>query len=276
MQTVNKLSILLVGSIMLLATLCPALAISGAMMAPKMDGVQVSESSWSSSNWCGYAVTGSSGSVTSASGSWTVPAVTGASGGYAAFWTGIDGFSSSTVEQTGTLSETTANGPVYYAWYEFYPSPMYQITSMQVNPGDKISATVKYTGSSTSKGFFRRTTSTFSISISDTTTGKSFSTSASVANAARTSAEWIAEAPSSSGGVLPLANFGTGYLGSDYTSVTGTCYCSLGGTSAPIGSFGSAVQSITMVSKSGAVKASTSGLSTDGTSFTATWVSAGP
>ena len=58
-----------------------------------------------SSNWSGYADTGSNfGQV---AGSWSEPGATcsGRSTTYAAFWVGIDGYSSDSVEQDGTLIE---------------------------------------------------------------------------------------------------------------------------------------------------------------------------
>lgn len=278
MKTVNKLSVLFVGSLMLLAVFSPAVAMSAASMVPGIGIRSLSDSSYSSTNWSGYAVTGATGSVTSASGSWSVPAVTaGASPStayYSAFWVGIDGFSSSTVEQTGTISEIQGSTATYYAWYEFYPSPMYQIASITIHPGDVISASVAYIGSI--KGFFGRTTSEFTVTITDKTTGRTYTTMGTVSNAARSSAEWIAEAPSSSRGVLPLSNFGTANFGSDTTHVTATCDATVGGVSGQISAFGSAVQTITMVTNSGVTKAATSALSTDGTSFSVTWKSAGP
>jgi hypothetical protein len=49
------------------------------------------------------------------------------------------------------------------------------------------------------------------------------------------------------------------------------------GTTGAIGSFGSSVQVITMVSSSGAIKAQPSSLSgTNGDSFSVTWQSSGP
>ena len=282
MKAVNKLSILFVGLLMLLAVFSQAFAITSPIMAPGMVVARSDGSSWSSTNWSGYAVTGSSGSVTSAYGSWKVPAVSsGASGTttyYSAFWVGIDGFSSSTVEQVGTMSETRGTTVSNYAWFEFYPSPMYQITSLTIKPGDAISASVAYTGSSggSGRGFFDRQSSTFTVTITDVTTGKSYTTTGTVNNAARSSAEYIAEAPSSYRGVLPLANFGTVNYGADYTGVTATCYATINGVNGPLGSFGTAVQSITMVTSAGATKASPSALSTDGTSFQVTWKSAGP
>jgi hypothetical protein len=247
-----------VGALLLLAALSPAFAV-----APRLSLVLKlahDNGSSNSTNWSGYAVTGSTGSVTSVSGSWIVPTVTGGSKttAYSSFWVGIDGYSSSTVEQTGTDSDMQRGRAVYYAWYEFYPNPMYKI-SMTIRPGDVMTASVTYSGGR------------FTVSITDKNTGATFSTSATVSAAAESSAEWIAEAPSSSRGVLPLANFGTVKFGQDYTAISGTCYATISGTSGTIGSFGSSVQQITMVTSGGTVKALPSSLSSDGTSFTVTW-----
>ncbi len=215
-------------------------------------------------NWSGYAVTGSAGSVSDAKGSWVVPTANCAAtpGADAAFWVGIDGFSDSTVEQTGVLIECSSSGTAtYLAWFEFYPRPAFQITSVAVSPGDTISAEVKYLSGK------------FFVYLTDVTTGRSFTTSASVGNAQRTSAEWIAEAPSSGGSILPLADFGTANYGTDYTSIANTNTATVGTTTGPISSF--SYTSITMVTSSGAVKASPSVLSTDGTSFYVTWVGTG-
>jgi hypothetical protein len=217
-----------------------------------------------STNWSGYAVTGSSFTV--AKGSWTVPAVTCSQtpNTYAAFWVGIDGYSSDSVEQTGTLAECNGTSAIYYAWYEFYPNPSYEITSVPVSPGDQISASVTYSGSE------------FTTTITDETTGKSYSKSARVRGAKRSSAEWIAEAPccTSSDGILPLSDFGTADFGQDYTSVSGTNDATDSSTSGTISAFGSDVQEIIMVNGStDADEAVPSGLSSDGTSFTVAWES---
>ena len=95
-----------------------------------------------------------------------------------------------------------------------------------------------------------------------------------MANAQRSSAEWIIEAPYS-GGVLPLSDFGTVSFGQDSTNVSNTCSATLGADSLPIGSWGTAV-AIKMVTSSGADKTQFPVLSSDGTSFSETWVSAGP
>ena len=216
-----------------------------------------------SENWSGYAVTGSSFKV--AKGSWTVPSVdcSKTPNTYAAFWVGIDGYSSNTVEQTGTDSDCDGTSPSYYAWYEFYPQPSFLIGSVPVSPGDQMSAKVTYSGSK------------FTITIKNVTTGKSFSKSEPVSGAQRSSAEWIAEAPccTAGGGILPLSDFGTVYLGKDYTKVKSTNYATDVSISGPISKFGSDVYAITMVSSGGADEAVPSSLTEDGTSFDVVWES---
>ncbi|HZY70663.1 MAG TPA: G1 family glutamic endopeptidase [Thermoplasmata archaeon] len=246
--------------------LAPLAGVSGiAAAAPLLEFHGLHQGSTSSSNWAGFAATGSKGSVTFVKGSWIVPKIQGtcpAGYRYSSFWVGIDGFTSGSVEQTGTDSDCQGGSPTYYAWYEFYPKPSHVITSLTVSAGDTISASVTYASGK------------FTTKITDTATGKSYSATAKVA-AARTSAEWIAEAPSSSTGVLPLADFGTVPFGIDYTSVKGTDNATISGTNGAVGSFGH-VSSITMVSSGGKTKAVPSGLSTDLTSFTVAWKSAGP
>lgn len=217
-----------------------------------------------STNWSGYAVEGSS--FTKALGSWTVPSVNCSTtpNTYAAFWVGIDGWTSSTVEQTGTDSDCDGTTPSYYAWYEFYPNPSYLISSVSVAPGDQMSASVTY-NSSTKK---------FTIKITNETTGKSYRKSASVSGAKRSSAEWIAEAPccTNSGGILPLSDFGTVDFGQDYTGASSTNDAKDSSVSGAIGGFGSNIfESIMVNGNTGADEAVPSGLSSDGTSFTVQW-----
>ena len=215
-----------------------------------------------STNWSGYAVTGST--FTYAKGSWIEPTATCSKtpNSYAAFWVGIDGWNSSSVEQTGTDSDCDGTSPSYYAWYEFYPNPSFEITSVPISPGNKISAEVSYSGSE------------FTITLTNETTGKSYTKSSKVSGAKRSSAEWIAEAPccTNSGGILPLADFGTVDFGDDYTGVADTNWASDSSVTGPISDFGSTVNESIMVNGStGADEAVPSGLSTDGSSFTVKW-----
>src|SRR5271166_910832 len=216
-----------------------------------------------STNWSGYAVTGTT--FTKATGSWKQPKAncTKTPNTYAAFWVGIDGYASSTVEQTGTLIVCNGTTAQYFAWWEFYPTNDIQtISTITVSPGDKISAEVEYNGTE------------FVLKITDVTTKKSFSTKGAVSGAARSSAEWIAEAPSSTSGVLPLTDFGTAEFGDDYTKVKNTNDATDSTTSGPISAFDSTVEEITMVNgSSGKDEAVPSSLTTDGSSFTVVWKS---
>lgn len=223
------------------------------------------DSSVCSTNWSGYAVTASSGTVSSVSGSFIVPTVTCSSKSttYAAVWVGIDGYSDSTVEQTGILADCSGGVASYSAWYEFYPNPSVTISSVTVSPGDTITASVTY---STSTGQF-----TDSISSSG---GGSYSTSAAVSGAERSSAEWIVERPEVCSGrscsLTTLSDFGVASLGSDYTGVSGTGSATISGVTGTISSFTTAA--ITMVSgSSGPVLAEPGSLSSDGTSFQVTY-----
>lgn len=280
MVAFSKLSAFLVGSLMLLAAFSPALAIPNLLTAPALSIASINGRTVDSLNWSGYAVTGSTGSVTSVSGSWIVPAVTGASNSYAACWTGIDGYSDGTVEQTGTISYMSGTTPAYYAWYEFYPAAMVELTSTTtgmtgsgtVLPGDIISATVTYVSGTTSS-------STFSVSISDAKEDWSFSATLTAKNAYRSSAEWIVEAPSSGREILPLADFKAADFGNYYTSQASTCYATVNSVTGGIGSFGTSVQTINMVTNRGVAKDSTSALVDDASevpdSFYVTWESSG-
>src|SRR5580658_66226 len=228
---------------------------------PIKDRVEHGDGTSTSTNWSGYAVLGTS--FTSAKASWTVPTATCSSGDqYAAFWVGLDGYSSSSVEQTGTDSDCDGRNPSYYAWYEFYPHPSFEISSLSIKPGDHMSASVVYSGGE------------FTITIEDVTTGKSYTKSSTVSGAARSSAEWIAEAPccTARGGFLPLADFGTVLFGDDNTGVSGTNYATDSTTTGAIGAF-SSIEEISMDSSKGEKEAVPSALSSDGTSFSVTWFS---
>ena len=148
-----------------------------------------------STNWSGYAVTG--GTYTTVTASWVQPAVKCSGTAYSSFWVGIDGDTSNTVEQTGTEADCNGSTPVYSAWYEMYPKFPVNYSNV-VAPGDHFSSSVTTNG----KG-------NFTLTLSNTTKRWTESVTKKLRGAALASAEVIAEAPSSSRGVLPLANFGT-------------------------------------------------------------------
>jgi hypothetical protein len=226
-----------------------------------------------STNWSGYVVTGASGSVTSVTGSWIIPATTckkGAAAAYSSFWVGMDGWTSSTVEQTGTDSDCSSGTPAYYAWYEFYPAPSYYAGKLtNLSAGDLMQATVSYA----STGEFTTTVEDVTKKLSYTAT---YTPAKTAAVPARTSAEWIAEAPSGSSGVLPLADFGTVDFGENFTSIANTGFATVSGKTGAIGSFATAA-ALDMVTESGSSPMATpSALLDANSSFSVKWVGVGP
>jgi hypothetical protein len=195
-----------------------------------------------SSNWAGYAAF--NGRYTTVSASWKQPTASCTSATtYSSFWVGLDGYSSNTVEQTGTSADCSGGSPRYYAWYEMYPKFPVNL-SIAVRAGDSMSASVTTNGAGQ-----------FTLHIHNGTTGGDFVTTQTSKKARLSSAEAIAEAPSGSGGVLPLTNFGT----ASFSAVT------VNGQA--IGAFNP--DKIDMVGN-GFTKAQTSALS-GGNAFSVTW-----
>jgi Peptidase A4 family len=116
------------------------------------------------------------------------------------FWVGLDGNGTPTVEQAGTVAVCgDAAAPLYYkAFWEMYAgADSSGAEPFAVSPGDIIEASVTYTSGS------------YVLTLSDLTTGRSFSTTQSCSATVvckRGTAEWIVERPG--GGKYPLADFG--------------------------------------------------------------------
>ena len=224
------------------AAVVPAFAAGSLAGGPRLDPNHKITNS-TSTNWSGYAATGTT--FTSISSSWTEPTVICNFGtAYSSFWVGLDGYNSSTVEQTGTDADcSSANIAQYYAWYEMYPKFPVDLSN-PVSPGDSMSASV------TTDRVGR-----FTLTISDSTQGWTVNTTQRLKSASVSSAEVIAEAPSSRSGVLPLANFGTVNFGTSNAN------------NVSLASF--RPDGITMASGS-TTKAQPSGIAGDG-SFSVTW-----
>jgi hypothetical protein len=206
-------------------------------------------------NWSGYANDNSKGNTyTKVSGDWIEPAITCPTKEFqlAAFWVGIDGFTTSTVEQDGTLAECFEGTAFYYTWWEMYPTNDIQTVGTTVKPGDKIAASVV------------RTSTSYALKVTDSTTsGNNLSKTETCAAAtcADSSAEWIAEAPGGARGEIPLPDFKTWTLFA--ASVTS------GTTTGKIKKFPD--DEITMVSGENYPLATPGALNTAGTSFRDTW-----
>jgi hypothetical protein len=229
-----------------------------------------------SANWSGYADT--KDTFNSVAASWTVPSVNCANSGgglngllgglgglggllggpsaASSFWVGLDGYSSTSVEQLGTDSDCNSGTPSYYAWYEMYPNPSVQLPSQYpVRPGDQMTAWVASNASGTS----------FLLSMKDATANWSFQTTQSGSGFARSSAEVIAEAPSSCTilfcSEVPLADFGQ-------VSYSGSALMNAAGRAGSLSAFNA--NEITMVNN-GTTLATPSSLSPDGTAFSVNW-----
>jgi Peptidase A4 family len=205
-------------------------------------------------NWSGYADDNSAGnSYSEVSGYWYEPAVSCTSTeSLAAFWVGLDGYNSDSVEQDGTLAECYDGSPYYYTWWEMYPSNAIQVVGSSLSPGDYIYADVVDEGGGS-----------YALSVADySNSANSFETTQSCSDCADSSAEWIAEAPTGGSGIYPLPDYGT------WTVYSATV---TSGSEGVISSFPD--DEITMIDSSGNDESVPGPLNGTGGGFTTTWVS---
>jgi hypothetical protein len=206
-------------------------------------------------NWSGYADDNTSGKTYSTvTGSWTEPAITCTNEDQiAVFWVGIDGFTSSTVEQDGTLAQCFEGTAFYYTWWEMYPTNNIQVVGTTVAPGDKIAGSVVKSGTS------------YTLKVTDSThTANSFTTkqTCAAATCVDTSAEWIAEAPGGPRGEYPIPDFKTWTLSAATVKS--------GSTTGKISTFPD--DEITMIDSSETYPLTSPGnLNATGNSFKVTW-----
>jgi hypothetical protein len=187
--------------------------------------------------WSGYVITPvPNHPFTNVSGSWIqTSAKCPQPNAWALFWVGLDGYAGdpSTVEQGGTSAECVNGIPQYQAWWEMYPTNTVQLT-YSINVGDHMSSSVAYDA----------TAATYTITVTDNTTGSSLVAVSNLAKAqnpnpntytvtvngvttgptsyapstvcapttpcGNLSAEWIVEAPAGNGTastLYPLAHF---------------------------------------------------------------------
>ena len=239
-NTLIRFATLAVAAAAVAAPVVPAAAAAAA--AP---GMAFKPLHWNTNgyNWGGYAASGSG--FTSVSASWTEPTATcNSSNDLYAPWVGIDGYGTSTVEQTGVQSScsSSSGNAVDQAWYEMYPAnPVYLSTSSYpVSAGDVISASVTYAGSSK-----------YTLALTDSSRGWTYTTTKKLSSATRESAEVIIESPT---GDYP--DFGT----LNFTSAT------VDGQD--LGAFSPVALD---PSANGITEAHTSALSSGGTAFSDVW-----
>ncbi len=214
-----------------------------------------------SSNWSGYAAATSlkhpkDKSVSSVSGFWTVPTLFPLpNDAYTASWVGIDGYSSQTVEQIGTLQNWISGAQENFAFFEMYPQPAFLIVGFPVNNGDVVGGDVTYLGDHIFElTLYNVTQSVYTIIPTSYTKSKI---------AKRNSAEWIVEAPSLNNQVLPLANYGT----INFTN----CQTTIKGHTGSISNRRWKYDAITMAKIKSAPESVPSSLGFGGTSFSTVW-----
>ena len=210
-------------------------------------------------NWSGYADNNSGGqSYSAVSGSWIEPTVHCTSNTQeqlAVFWVGLDGLTSSTVEQEGTVGACLNGKTYYFDWWEMYPTNDIQVVA-SIKAGDKITSTTDFTN-----GVYTLSVNDLSRSTASFSTQQTCGAGLSCLNS---SAEWVAERPggySGNGGLYPMPNFGT--WTDAYSSVTAN------GVTGTISSFPD--EEMTMVNNQGKVLAQPGPLNAAGTVFRDTW-----
>ena len=168
---------------------------AGASSAPRVSAVPAN-------GWYGYADTNSGGhTYREVSARWAQPATKCTSTtSAAAFAAGLDGYTSPSIEQAGTLVECAGGTAHYYSWWQVYPDTGVQIVGTSVRPGDQIAASVTKAGTR------------YTVKLTDATTqANSFTHTLTCAATTCTgaSAEWVAQPVNGAGGVYPIAPFAT-------------------------------------------------------------------
>jgi hypothetical protein len=176
--------------------------------------LHVLDSQLVSGNWSGYILPKflTKKNYTAGQATWIVPEVfPDGIESASSSWIGIGGFCKSkkckkgdidkSLIQLGTEQDVSSDGVTnYYAWYEMLPQAETP-TTLPVNPGDRITASLSCAGKCKNK-------QSWTLSILNETTGDSFSKVVTY-KSSKLSVEVIQEAPSDQHGVLPLADFGS-------------------------------------------------------------------
>ena len=147
-------------------------------------------------NWGGYAVTG--GTYDSVTGSWVVPSLEcSVTSGDVSFWPGLDGWTSSSVEQIGLDAVCASGGKIEYnPWVEMYRANSIYFTET-VKAGDRMTSSVTTSGNGS-----------FKLVLADPTQGWTKTYTKTLTSAALSSAEVIVEAIGSQN-IPPCPDFGS-------------------------------------------------------------------
>jgi hypothetical protein len=244
----------------------PALHAIGGLRIPgvlKVPGVLNSQPVGLSLNWSGYGDTSKLGRFTYVHSKFQQPAITcnGTKNDWTSEWVGLDGFNDETVEQDGTFSFCGGKDhrtPAYVAWYEMFPAASVSVFS--VRPGDWIESVVRYANGK------------FTLTISDLTSHRSASHTASCGQCKRLSAEWIEERPALCNNtetrcfITALADFHTAVMTQNWASING-------GSPHPISRYANTPLDIVQPLKNHGLEilAQTNPLTDGGSTFSITW-----
>jgi hypothetical protein len=209
--------------------------------------------------WSGYVAFGTT--FTDVTGTWTEPhadcsGLKNRTKTMSAFWVGLDGNTSNTVEQAGTQANCNGSTGSHFAWFEFYPAKFTELDpqTYPVSEGDTITVDVSQSGG------------TVTITVTSSNSGwpgalNQFVTSSPAGKDQFNSAEWIAESLSTK-----LTNFGT-------VAFSGTTATASGHTGGPADAAWM-TDKLTMVNHGGqnaTPKDCVSDLGGDGKSFSVVW-----
>ncbi len=215
-------------------------------------------SAFSSTYYGGYGAQRPNADVSHVEATWVQPTVScsGSARSDLAIWVGIDDNGHRYLEQIGTAAHCPAGSepPVYFAWYEMFPSPVVPV-AVPVHPGDRFSAAVTKRGT------------VWTLAVRNQSTGDRFTIDRK-RNSKGLQALWVVEAPSSQASgaglhVLPLARFGRATL-------TGAMAI-VGGVRGDIDDPRWAHYRFVMRTSGGGLKATVGDLTAGGTSFSVTW-----
>jgi hypothetical protein len=227
-----------------------------------------SGSSFTSTNWDGYFASeaGSPSNQTTfneVQAQWKVQPVTcDPNGGtqWLGDWVGLDGWYNGSVEQGGTEAICSGSTPSYAVWWEMFPFNLIQ-SGFSVSPGDSIQASVT----------FNAPASEFDIVVRDVTSGQTLTEDTPCQpgqnGCARSTAEVISEdigGGTDTDGLFALPNYGT-------STFSGISLTDVGNHTGTLTNSAWTANEVTEVSSQGVTKQTTSGLSTDGSSFSTTW-----
>lgn len=202
--------------------------------------------------WAGYVATGQTFKKVKAT--WVEPALTCTPTLSAAIIeVGLDDYSDSAVEQSGSIVECDSGSPTYVLWYRTDAGTGFGVDI--IHAGDKLTASVSYKAG------------TFTYSVIDATEpAESFTRTSTCAGITcpRSSAEWTVETGTFTNPIPPLAQFAAVRIG-------GASATDDAGTGGPIGDPAWSATQLQMVDGSGKTMAASSALNTAGSRFKLTW-----